>query len=179
MRWLGVFIAPNHFLAVGKGCWRWAHRTVQWRTRQTLFTVRCTPRRVSVRVWRSWSLEALVVLLHRTVRCHTGQSGVLWLLSSDFCTALFITVHLTKRSLARRESLLRWHTRQSSGTQDSPVNYSGVRLQNSREWPVRWVPGRAPFSSILYVLLQFLDWVPNWISFLVCVEPYAPEINDI
>ena len=23
-----VFIAPNHFLAVGKGCWRWAHRTV-------------------------------------------------------------------------------------------------------------------------------------------------------
>jgi hypothetical protein len=24
----GVFIAINHFLAVGKGCWRWAHRTV-------------------------------------------------------------------------------------------------------------------------------------------------------
>jgi hypothetical protein len=44
MRWLGVFIAPNHFLAIGKVCWRWAHETAQCRTGQSLFTVRCAPR---------------------------------------------------------------------------------------------------------------------------------------
>jgi hypothetical protein len=58
-RWLGVFIDSNHFLAVGWFCWRWAHRTVWWRTRHSLFTVRCAPRRharwSSERVDR-WSL---------------------------------------------------------------------------------------------------------------------------
>jgi hypothetical protein len=44
----------------------------------------------SVRVWSSWPLEPLVFLLHRTVQCHTGQSGDLWLLRSNFCLG---TVH--------------------------------------------------------------------------------------
>jgi hypothetical protein len=46
----------------------------------------------TVRVRSSWPLERLVVLLHRTVRCHTGQSGDLWLLRPDFCAALFTIV---------------------------------------------------------------------------------------
>jgi hypothetical protein len=29
------------------------------------------------------------------------------------------------------------------------------------------------------VLCSNFDCVPNWISFLVCVEPYAPVIDDI
>jgi hypothetical protein len=28
-------------------------------------------------------------------------------------------------------------------------------------------------------LAPIFDCVPNWISFLVCVEPYAPVIDDI
>jgi hypothetical protein len=36
-----VFIATNHLVAVGEGCWRWAHRTVRCATEQALFLVRC------------------------------------------------------------------------------------------------------------------------------------------
>jgi hypothetical protein len=36
-RWLGVFIASNHFLAVGCLCCRRAHRTIRWRTRHGTF----------------------------------------------------------------------------------------------------------------------------------------------
>jgi hypothetical protein len=51
-RWLGVFIASNHFLAVCWLCWRWAHQTVWWRTGQSLFTVWCAPRQRA-----RWGLE--------------------------------------------------------------------------------------------------------------------------
>jgi hypothetical protein len=86
----------------------------------------------------------------------------------DFCAltfvaTLFITVHLSSRPLARRESVLRWPTGQFGGTTDSPVNYSGARLEETREWLVRWLPGLvhrtmsgAPKINTLYVLLQFL-----------------------
>jgi hypothetical protein len=52
----GVFIASNHFLAVGCFCWRWAHRTVRWRTRHVLFTVQCAPRQHA-----HWGLECSIV----------------------------------------------------------------------------------------------------------------------
>jgi hypothetical protein len=51
---VGVFIASNHFLAVGCFCWRWAHRIVRWRTGQPLFIVRCVPRQHAC-----WGLERL------------------------------------------------------------------------------------------------------------------------
>jgi hypothetical protein len=65
MRWLGVFIASNHFLAVaGDG-----------RTEQSggapdshcSLSGACHVS-ASVRVWSSGPLERFVVLLHRTVR---------------------------------------------------------------------------------------------------------------
>jgi hypothetical protein len=31
---VGGIYSPNHFLAIGKGCWRWAHRTVRCATGQ-------------------------------------------------------------------------------------------------------------------------------------------------
>jgi hypothetical protein len=40
------------------------------------------------------------------------MSGDFWLRYSNFCAALFITVHLCSRPLTRRESLLRWLTGQ-------------------------------------------------------------------
>jgi hypothetical protein len=85
--------------------------------------------------------------------CCTGQFGAAPdnPVTSNFCaltsaTTLFITVHLTKRPLTHREPLLRWLTVQSGGTPDSPVHYSGARIQDSREWPVHllaaWCTGQ-------------------------------------
>jgi hypothetical protein len=58
--------------------------------------------------------------------------------------------------LACRESVLRWLTGEYGGTPDSPVNYSGARPAEPREWPVRWSLGLAhrtvsgaPFLSTL------------------------------
>jgi hypothetical protein len=50
------------------------------------------------------------------------MSGDLWLCCSDFCVALFITVHFCIRPLARREPLLRWLTEQSGA-----------------HWTVQWI----------------------------------------
>jgi hypothetical protein len=47
----------------------------------------------------------------------TEHSSDLWLRCSDFCTALFITVHICSRSLTRRERLLRWLIGQSGAHQ--------------------------------------------------------------
>jgi hypothetical protein len=52
----GLFIASNHFLVVGCFCWRWAHRTVRWRTRHVLFTIQCAPRQHA-----RWGLERSTV----------------------------------------------------------------------------------------------------------------------
>jgi hypothetical protein len=72
----GVFIASNHFLAVGCFCWRWAHRTVRWRTGQVLFTVRCAPRQHARWGLERWTVEVVCPVVapdspvpHRHVRC--------------------------------------------------------------------------------------------------------------
>jgi hypothetical protein len=59
MAWMdvvGVFIASNHFLAVGWLCCRWAHRTVQWCTGHC--TVHCLVHATST---NRWGLELLTV----------------------------------------------------------------------------------------------------------------------
>jgi hypothetical protein len=84
MRWLGVFIAPNHFLAVGCFCWRRAHRTVRWRIGHC--TVHCPVRAhvsAPVRVWSCWPLELFVFLLHRIV--WWPLTSALWLLRDIVC----------------------------------------------------------------------------------------------
>jgi hypothetical protein len=94
--WLGVFIAPNHF----GSCWEAAG---DGRTGQSgvppdkhcsLFGVLPCHPTVRVRSWVDrWSF---VFLRHRTVWCHTGQSGGLILRCSDFCVALCYTVALCR-----------------------------------------------------------------------------------
>jgi hypothetical protein len=82
------------------------------------------PRHLIVRV-RSWStVGGFVLLWHRTVRCHTGQSGAPLTSCSDFCRD---TVHLSESTIGPSEPLLRLLNGQSGGTPDSPVNYSGGR----------------------------------------------------
>jgi hypothetical protein len=129
-----------------------------------------------------WPLE----LLHRIVRCHTGHvrwplASLLWLLTRTVhhCSLLQSTVDV-------QWLLLHWLTRHIRCTPDSLVNYSGARLEETREWHVRLVAGLvhrtlsgAPLAAHSHVLCSKYVCVPNWISFLVCVEPYAPEINDI
>ena len=112
-----VFIATNQNVAVGEGCWRWAHRTV----RCTPDSVRCASHVIlSVGVGAGRPLEALS-------SCGTGQSGVtpdspvpsnllLWLLSW-YCAALFI----------RQSRPLRADSRCSAGAPDSPVAHRIVR----------------------------------------------------
>jgi hypothetical protein len=101
--------------------------------------------------------------------CGTRKSGAtpdslvpLWLRCSNFYATLFITVALCRVDRWRRESLLRWLTGQSGGTPDSPVNYSGARLQILesvwlrivRSWCTRHCPVRqflahsSPFAPI-------------------------------
>jgi hypothetical protein len=107
----------------------------------------------------------------------TGQSGatpltsMLWFLSR--------TVHFCSRPLMPGY-------RCSVGSPDSPVNYSGACPEKTREWLVRLVLGLvhqtvsgAPLAAHSQVLCSKSIWVPNLNSFLVCVVPCAPEINDI
>jgi hypothetical protein len=59
---VGVVIAPNHFLVVGKVCWRWAHRTI---------TVHCPVRAMSVHPLGFGPVDRW----SRLSFCCTGQSG--------------------------------------------------------------------------------------------------------
>jgi hypothetical protein len=92
-------------------------------------TVRCAARHPTVRVQNQSTIGELVLLWHRTVRCHTGHCSVRLWLYSDFWHALFMHCsHFCSRPL-------RWIvvaprcTGQSGGTPDSPVNCSGRRLE--------------------------------------------------
>jgi hypothetical protein len=65
------------------------------------------------------------------------------------------------------------------------MNYSGVTLRETRKQSVRDVPqprhrtvsGAPLVAPILVFAPKFLEF-PNSFSLLVCVELYAPEIND-
>jgi hypothetical protein len=65
------------------------------------------------------------------------------------------------------------------------VNYNGVTLGKTQERPVRGVswPGHrtvsgAPLAAPMLVFAPNFVEFPNSFSLLVCVELYAPEIND-
>jgi hypothetical protein len=75
------------------------------------------PRHPTVRV-RSWvDRWSFVHLWHRTVWCHTGQSGVPLTCCSDFCAALLIC----------QSRPLRADSRCSAGSPDSSVAHRTVR----------------------------------------------------
>jgi hypothetical protein len=92
-----------------------------------------------------------------------GMSGNLWLRCSDFCAALFITVHICSRPLTRREPLLHWLTGQ-------PGAHRTVRwiiAEGAHEIPesglfvgcLAWCTGQCPVCHLAahsHVLLQIL-----------------------
>jgi hypothetical protein len=108
MRWLGVFIAPNHF----HGCW-WrllAMGAPDSPMRHRTDTVPCPVRRHVTQPLGFWAVDRW----RRLSSCGTGQSGAtpdspvpLWLRCFDFCTALCCTIHPVSRPLVSRELLLR------------------------------------------------------------------------
>jgi hypothetical protein len=185
-RWLGVFIASNHFLAVGWLCCRWAHRTVRWCTGQTLFTVQCVPHQRAC-----WSLELLIVgilcpfaapdgpVAHQTCPVTSDFDA---LTSAWHCSSLFTF------------AVDRWRARSrcSTGSPDMSGAHRTVRwiIAERAHWIPEsvWFVARGPSASdsvrcatwqhTLMSCSKF-DCFPNWISFLVCVEPYAPKIKDI
>jgi hypothetical protein len=85
----GVFIASNHFLAVGWVCWRWAHRTC---------TVHCPVRATSARPLGFWSGQLLEPLSYSCI----GQSGATPDMSSDLWL-LPRTVHFCSQPLTRSD----------------------------------------------------------------------------
>jgi hypothetical protein len=132
--WLGVFIAPTTNMAVGEGCCRMAHRTVQCATGHCPV---CQPRHQAVGFR---SLELLTTgspdspVVHRTgpVHCpvrHLTPALTLRAQSALFTVALQTTVGACSHCSA-------WHTGQSGATSDSPVNYNGAASPNSRRWQV-------------------------------------------
>jgi hypothetical protein len=185
---VGGIYSPNHY---SSRCYRWAHRT--WH---------CS---LSGACHVSWPLGFGAVdrwsplsscgtgqsggtpdspVAHRTVRWHTGQSGVFWLYSFDFWLlhcSLFLRQHsrpLAKFTVAPLAHRTVWCT------SDSSANYSGV-TQKTRERPVREVPwpmhrivSGAPLAAPILVFAPNLVELPNSFSLLVYVELYAPEIND-
>jgi hypothetical protein len=166
MRWLGGIYSPQplpsrwqSLLAMDTPDSPVAHRTV---------TVHCPVRATSVRLLGFGAVDRWNPLYF----CCTGQSGDIWLLCSDFCEALFATVDFVVN---------RWRagSRCSAGSLDSPVNYSGARPRNSREWHVRLLAGLvhrtvsgahrtlfgAPFSAHSQDLLQ-INLSPQYGFFL-------------
>jgi hypothetical protein len=157
-----------------------AHRKVWWCNRQG--TIHCPVRATSA---HRWGLERLTIevlclvvatdspVAHQT--CPVRSDFLLWLLTC--------TVHLLQSIVGRMLPLLHWLTGHVRCTPDSPVNYSGARFWKTRERPFWMVPGLghrtlsgAPLAAQFHVFAPNIDWVPNLISFLVYVEPYAPEI---
>jgi hypothetical protein len=174
MRWLEVFIGPNHFhshwwmlLAMDASDSPVRHRKVTMH--YTVCTTSARPLGFGVvDCWRALS------------SCCIGQSGATSdsPVPSDFCaltsaTTLSTTVALHSRLLACREPLLRWLTGRSGGTPDSPVNYSGARLwitESSLFGSVRaWCTGHCPMRqnsahsksfapNLIASLTEFLSW---------------------
>jgi hypothetical protein len=127
-RWLGVFIASNHFLPVGWLCWRWAQRTVRWCTGHC--TVHCPVRATSA---GCWGLELLTVEVLYPLAAPDSP------VHSDFVDWLWL---LTVRLYYSR--LLGEVDRCSVGAPDNPVNYSrrAMRKPESGQF-TRW-SARAP-----------------------------------
>jgi hypothetical protein len=120
----------------------------------------------------------------------TGQSGAASdrycslssapLTAALLCRALFAQCSSISSAFAvdrcAKESLLCWCTRQSGGTPDSPLNYSGATLEKpetAKFDPVRsWCTGQfgAPDQSTLSFFAPFF-LNPFFVLLLVCVEP--------
>jgi hypothetical protein len=125
--------------------------------------------------------------------CGTGHSGAPLTFCSDFCRVPVLhcssvrvdrCVQIAVAPLVHQT--VRWHTRQSGGTPDSPVNYSGAAPGKpeaeefgvydpwcTEHYPVahRTVRCARPGNTSVSFLLLLLN--PNLFFILVCAEPFG------
>jgi hypothetical protein len=155
-----------------------AHQTVRWCTGQG--TVHCLVHATSA---HRLGLERLTVevlclvvapdspVAHRTCPVHSDFSA---LTSNAHCSSFTV-------DRWRRLPLLHWLTEHVRCTLDSPMNYSGASLEKTREWAVCLVLGlsvRCTTGSSIPVFAPYFVDSPTQPFLLVCVDLYAPEIND-
>jgi hypothetical protein len=119
--WLVVFIAPTNILVVAWVLCRWAHRTVRCAPDTALFIIWCVPRQPTVGDWSSCPLKLFVLVAHRTVQWHIGQSGATWL-SLTFWRSKPIAV--AWQSTVGQDDHFPWALRTVHCTPDSVVNFS-------------------------------------------------------
>jgi hypothetical protein len=152
-RWLGVFIASNHFLAIGWVCCRWAHQTVWWRTRQVLFTIRCTPRQ---HVY--WGLERLTVGSVCPVAAPDSpvcSDLLLWLLPAHcllHCLLLQSTVANSDRCSVGSPYMSGAHRTVRWIIAERPLENPESELF---EWSSAWCTGHCPVRHVQHTLKSF------------------------
>jgi hypothetical protein len=170
---LRVFIALTTILVIGWLLWRWTHRTVRWRTGHSMFTVRLVPRQATIGFWGCRPLKSSVLVVHRIIRWHIGQSSVTWrrTLSSDFLRfRLLAQSH--SRPLAESTVAPRAHRTTRWFLVDEHLDFP--RATSSRSalarapYIVRCTPdSRCASSCSKYVLLQTCRIVPRSFSLYV------------
>jgi hypothetical protein len=132
------------------------------------------PRHPTIRVLEQLTVGDFVLLWHRTVLC-----------------SLFFTVHQSQWLL---QSTIARCSRCSTSAPDSPVNYSGCRLEKTREWLVwaewSWDTGHCPMvhrtlsggtpdspvchSSAHSSFFAPLNLIPNLNIYWFVLNLYAP-----
>jgi hypothetical protein len=182
-RWLGGIYSlqplPSHWLfllAMGTPDSPVVHR---------IGTVHCPVRATSPRPLGFGVVDRYSCLSYSCTRQSSGtpdMSGAFWLrsLTSDF-TMLFYSRPLApgyycsvgRPDMSGAHRTVRWI-----------IAERALKKPESGEfvWCLAWCTGHCLVRHLLahsQVLCSKFIWVSNWISFLVCVEPYAPEINDI
>jgi hypothetical protein len=158
-----VFIATNQIVAVVEGCWRWAHRTVQWAT--------TSPYHQGLELVDRWRLCP-----HVAPDSPVPSDLLLWLLPRH-CTALF----------TRQSRPLHADSRCSAGAPDSPVVHRTVqwiiaelRLENPKLKSLECTSPGAPDRPVRQTREHFgFLFAPFFLNLnvfflLVCVEPLAP-----
>jgi hypothetical protein len=102
------------------------------------------PRHPVVRAW-SWStVGGSVLMWHRTVRCHTGQSGAPLTCCSDFCRDTVLHCSSVKVDRCAQIVVAPLVHRTVGGTPDSSVNYSGAAPRNPEAAELELIHPGAP-----------------------------------
>jgi hypothetical protein len=157
--WFGVFIAPTTKVAVGRGCCRMAHRTVQCATGHYPVRQPCHPT-VRVRpleLWHVGPLDSPVV--HRIVTVHCPVRLLTPTLTSARAGAHYFTVPL--------QTTVGVDSRCSAGTPDSPVLHRTVRWiiaerlpENPKLASSEWIHPGAPDTVALFIWT--ISWTLYW-----------------
>jgi hypothetical protein len=165
----GVFIAPTTKVAVGRGCCRWAHRTVRCATGH------CPVRQPRHPIVRVRPLELWHV--------RPPDSPVVHRIGTVHYPVCLLVPALTLRELSAHCSIVSWPLNSTVvlatvaplGTPDSPVNYSGVAPQKPEASElelihpgtpdaVRWHTGQSGASDqgSLRLILLLSIWTLSW-----------------